>query len=87
MFADFFDRKRLLPVSRKYRQKTTRYHIFCSVGHLIQSGYMQKCFAAHKLFLSFNPHPSGTTATSFLTAVGPIQHAKEGTLAEKRQFW
>jgi hypothetical protein len=34
----------------KFRQKTTSYHVFCTVGHLIQSGYMaaQKCFLLFK---------------------------------------
>jgi hypothetical protein len=61
-FADLFDKsrwriflfsigKRLLQLSRKSRQRTTRYYVFCSVGHLIQSAYMESCYAAQKRLL------------------------------------
>jgi hypothetical protein len=32
----------------------------------------------------FNPLPSGTLATFFLTAVGPIQHTKEGDISREK---
>jgi hypothetical protein len=44
-------------------------------------------FAAIKNILrfnSFNPLPSGTLATFFLTAVGPIQHTKEGDISREK---
>jgi hypothetical protein len=31
-----------------------------------------------------NPLPSGTLATFFLTAVGPIQHTKEGDISREK---
>ncbi len=31
-----------------------------------------------------NPLPSGTLATFFLTAVGPIQHTKEGNISREK---
>ncbi len=33
---------------------------------------------------AFNPLPSGTLATFFLTAVGPIQHTKEGDISREK---
>jgi hypothetical protein len=35
----------------RFKQRTTRYVVFCSVGHLIQSGSMESCLAAQKRFL------------------------------------
>jgi hypothetical protein len=35
-------------------------------------------------FLKINPLPSGTLATFFLTAVGPIQHTKEGDISREK---
>jgi hypothetical protein len=35
----------------RFKQRTTRYLVFCSVGHLIQSGSMESCLAAQKCFL------------------------------------
>jgi hypothetical protein len=32
----------------------------------------------------FNPLPSGTLATFFLTAVGSIQHTKEGDISREK---
>ncbi len=32
----------------------------------------------------FNPLPSGTLAAFFLTAVGPIQHTKEGDISREK---
>ncbi len=32
----------------------------------------------------FIPLPSGTLATFFLTAVGPIQHTKEGDISREK---
>ena len=34
--------------------------------------------------IQFNPLPSGTLATFFLTAVGPIQHTKEGDISREK---
>ncbi len=34
--------------------------------------------------LVFNPLPSGTLAAFFLTAVGPIQHTKEGDISREK---
>ncbi len=34
--------------------------------------------------LAFNPLPSGTLAAFFLTAVGPIQHTKEGDISREK---
>ncbi len=31
--------------------------------------------------------PCGTIANFFLTAVGPIQHTKEGNIGRERRFW
>jgi hypothetical protein len=36
------------------------------------------------LLLLFNPLPSSTLATFFLTAVGPIQHTKEGDIRREK---
>ena len=33
---------------------------------------------------TFNPLPSGTLAAFFLTAVGPIQHTKEGDISREK---
>ncbi len=32
----------------------------------------------------FNPLPCGTLATFFLTAVGPIQHTKDGNISREK---
>jgi hypothetical protein len=34
--------------------------------------------------ISFNPFPSGTLATFFLTAVGPIQHTNEDDIGREK---
>ena len=36
------------------------------------------------LFLAISPLPSGTLAAFFLTAVGPIQHTKEGDISREK---
>ncbi len=36
------------------------------------------------LVIVFNPLPSGTLAAFFLTAVGPIQHTKEGDISREK---
>ncbi len=57
MLADLFclggggDRKRLLLELRKVQSKNHRYYVFCSVGHLIQSGYKKSSLAVQKYFL------------------------------------
>jgi hypothetical protein len=34
----------------------------------------------------FNPLPGGILATFFLTAVGPIQHTKEGDIGREKKI-
>ncbi len=61
--AEFFDKScwrifflqsgKVTSSIEKPRQRTTRYHVFCSVGHLIQSGIMESCLAAEERFLLF----------------------------------
>jgi hypothetical protein len=36
--------------------------------------------------LYFNPLPCGTLATFILTAVGPIQHTKEGDISREKMI-
>ncbi len=56
-FADFLEKRRIFLTLNQYQeksgQKTTRYHVFCSGRHLIQSVYMHSCLAAQKRFLLF----------------------------------
>ena len=35
-------------------------------------------------YIFINPLPSGTLATFFLTAVGPIQHTEEGDISREK---
>jgi hypothetical protein len=37
-----------------------------------------------KTLIFLNPLPSGTLAAFFLTAVGPIQHTKEGDISREK---
>jgi hypothetical protein len=46
-------------------------------------------FSLYQVFLlkeprNLNPLPSGTLAAFFLTAVGPIQHTKEGDISREK---
>jgi hypothetical protein len=45
-----------------------------------------KAFALSWIILVpvINPLPSGTLATFFLTAVGPIQHTKDGDISREK---
>jgi hypothetical protein len=43
-----------------------------------------KKFLFFKSYMTLNPLPSGTLAAFFLTAVGPIQHTKEGDISREK---
>jgi hypothetical protein len=45
---------------------------------------MDSVFSHGYLQTIFNPLPSGTLAAFFLTAVGPIQHTKEGDISREK---
>jgi hypothetical protein len=42
------------------------------------------CEDDEKFWEYLNPLPSGTLAAFFLTAVGPIQHTKEGDISREK---
>jgi hypothetical protein len=42
------------------------------------------CLHKFDLRVTVNPLPSGTLAAFFLTAVGPIQHTKEGDISREK---
>jgi hypothetical protein len=44
----------------------------------------KQAYDEHFPKITFNPLPSGTLAAFFLTAVGPIQHTKEGDISREK---
>ncbi len=60
------------PVDRKQQQHQHLKHTF------------GQCIPDWDVF--FNPLPSGTLAAFFLTAVGPIQHTKEGDISREKMI-
>jgi hypothetical protein len=49
---------------------------------LLLSG--NNCLLYSSIGISFNPLPSGTRATFFLTAVGQIKHTEEGDISREK---
>ena len=55
------------------------------MGLLVYQAMRSLCDVTRDRWLfTFNPLPSGTLATFFLTAVGPIQHTKEGDISREK---
>jgi hypothetical protein len=53
------------------------------MAYSLSSEFINPLWSHEKVGL-FNPLPSGTLAAFFLTAVGPIQHTKEGDISREK---
>jgi hypothetical protein len=51
---------------------------------MISTKLLDICPVFLLIFSPINPLPSGTLAAFFLTAVGPIQHTKEGDISREK---